>query len=237
MGTIKDSDNDDRRQIKRVLNQLAFGEMLTAVQQCDEMVKQKAAEAIKAPVPKLAKAQERVIEVLRKVLDATRHAEKDALAEMKKRPGGELPDDTKKKLEEAKRRLDELTKRQKKILEATENLAKKPTEDFAEGEQEQLIKQMKALEDDWGKFQKDLHSDLSKLPEQDFANGSMAKEMSEIQTEPQDGRRRHVEESRPDRRSPGAIGVRAGGVAQYEHREVAPRHAETRQVEPGRGPH
>ena len=183
VGTIKDSDNDDRRQIKRVLNQLAFGEMLTAVQQCDEMVKQKAAEAIKAPVPKLAKAQERVIEVLRKVLDATRHAEKDALAEMKKRPGGELPDDTKKKLEEAKRRLDELTKQQKKILEATENLAKKPTEDFAEGEQEQLIKQMKALEDDWGKFQKDLHSDLSKLPEQDFANGSMAKEMSEIQTE------------------------------------------------------
>ena len=29
---------------------------------------------------------------------------------------------------------------------------------------------MAAAEDDWSKFMKDLHSDLSKLPEQDFAN-------------------------------------------------------------------
>ena len=42
---------------------------------------------------------------------------------------------------------------------------------------------MAAAEDDWSKFMKDLHSDLSKLPEQDFANSSMAKELVEIQTE------------------------------------------------------
>ena len=164
------------------MNLLALGEMLTAVQQCDEMVKQKSVEGMKAPTPKLAAAQEKIIETLRKVLDAVRHAESESLAEMKKRPGGELPDDVKKKLEEAKRKLDELTKQQKKIIEATENLAKKPTEDFSE-EQEQLLKKMKALEDDWSKFQKDLHSDLSKLPEQDFANALIAKELVEIQTE------------------------------------------------------
>ncbi len=180
--SIKDTDPDQRRQIRRVLNLLALGEMLTAVQQCDEMVKQKSVEGMKAPTPKLAAAQEKIIETLRKVLDAVRHAESESLAEMKKRPGGELPDDVKKKLEEAKRKLDELTKQQKKIIEATENLAKKPTEDFSE-EQEQLLKKMKALEDDWSKFQKDLHSDLSKLPEQDFANASIAKELVEIQTE------------------------------------------------------
>ena len=42
---------------------------------------------------------------------------------------------------------------------------------------------MAAAEDDWAKFMKELQSDLSKLPEQDFANSSMAKELVEIQTE------------------------------------------------------
>ena len=45
------------------------------------------------------------------------------------------------------------------------------------------MKQLAAAEDDWAKFMKELHSDLSKLPEQDFANASLAKELVEIQTE------------------------------------------------------
>ena len=57
-----------------------------------------------------------------------------------------------------------------------------PVEDFA-AKEEELLKRMAAAEDDWAKFMKDLHSDLSKLPEQDFANSSMAKELVEIQTE------------------------------------------------------
>ena len=68
------------------------------------------------------------------------------------------------------------------MIEASENLAKKPVEDFTK-EQEEALKGMAAAEDDWSKFMKDLHSDLSKLPEQDFANASMAKELVEIQTE------------------------------------------------------
>ena len=31
---------------------------------------------------------------------------------------------------------------------------------------------MAAQEDDWAKFLKDFHSDLSKLPDQDLANGT-----------------------------------------------------------------
>ncbi len=55
-------------------------------------------------------------------------------------------------------------------------------EDFSE-EEEQLLKQLAAAEDDWARFMKELASDLSKLPEQDFANSSVAKELVEIQTE------------------------------------------------------
>ena len=101
---------------------------------------------------------------------------------MKKRPGGDLPDDVQKKLKDLKDKLDEFLKQQKKVIEATENLAKKPVEDFTEKEK-QLLKELAATEDEWAKFMKELHTDLSKLPEQDFANPSMAKELVEIQTE------------------------------------------------------
>ncbi len=49
---------------------------------------------------------------------------------MKKRPGGDLPDDAKAKLEDARNKLDKFLKQQKKIIEATENLAKMPVDDF-----------------------------------------------------------------------------------------------------------
>lgn len=180
--SVKDTDSEDRRQIKRAMNRLAFGEMLQAVQLCDELVRQTSPEGFQGPVPQLLAVQDRIVEELRKILDVARQAQTEALAEMKKRPGGDLPDDTRKKLEDARRKMEEFLKAQKKIIEASENLAKKPVEDFSE-EEEQLLKQLAAAEDDWARFMKELASDLSKLPEQDFANSSVAKELVEIQTE------------------------------------------------------
>lgn len=182
VASIHDTDREDRAVIKRVLNQLAFGEMLRSVQSCDELVKQKTAQGFDGPLPGLLASQDKIIEVLRKMLDVTRQAQHEALAEMKKRPGGDLPDDTKKKLEEMRKKLEEFLKQQKKVIEASENLSKKPTEDFTEQE-EQLLKTLAAAEDDWSKFMKEMQTDLSKLPEQDFSNATMAKELNEIQTE------------------------------------------------------
>jgi hypothetical protein len=180
--SIGETDKEERTTIKRVLNQLAFNDMLQAVRQCDELVKIQAAEGFVQPVAALGGFQERICDTLRKLLDVTRQAQAEALAEMKKRPGGDLPDDTRKKLEEAKNKLDEFLKQQKKIIEASENLAKKPVEDYSE-EDKQLLKTLAANEADLSKFMKELANDLAKLPEQDFANASMAKELNEIQTE------------------------------------------------------
>lgn len=180
--SIRETDADERRAIRRVLNRLALGEMLQAVQWADALVQQATADGFDAPVARLLASQDKIIEILRKILDAARQAQHEALAEMKKRPGGDLPDDSKKKLQDVKAKLDEFLKQQKKIIEASENLAKKPTEDFSQ-EEEQLLKQLAQAEDDWAKFMKDLQTDLSKLPEQDFSNPSVAKELNEIQTE------------------------------------------------------
>jgi len=180
--SVRDDDKEDRKVVKRILSQLAAGEMLQAVSQSDELVKVKDVQGFAQPVPALVATQDRIIGVLEKLLDAVRHAQGEVLDEMKKRPGGDLPDDVKKKLEEARRKLDEFLKQQKKIIEASEDLAKKPVEDFGQ-EEEQLLKTLAAAQDDWSKFMKELASDLSKLPEQDFANASLAKEAVEIQTE------------------------------------------------------
>ena len=184
------------------------------------------------PAVRLTAAQDRIIDVLRKLLDVARLAQAEVLAEMKKRPGGDLPDDAKHKLEEIRKKLDKFLAEQKKIIEASENLAKTPVEDFS-AKEEELLKRMAAAEDDWAKFMKDLHSDLSKLPEQDFANSSMAKELVEIQTELKMAEDALLKKSVRHRRAVGAVGLREGRGTEDELREVAARHPRPREMEPG----
>lgn len=179
---ITDTESEERLRIKRTVSALSLGPMVEAVELCDKMAKPAAKEALVEPLGRLAAAQERIIAALRALLDVARKAQTEALAEAPKRPTGDLPPDAKAKLEEARRKLDEFLKQQKKVIEASENLAKKPVEDFKQQEEEKL-KAMAAAEDEWARFIQDLHSDLSKLPEQDFANSTLAKELNEIQTE------------------------------------------------------
>ncbi len=176
--SVGPTDRQERVTVKRALSTLAFGEMLQAVARCDELVKGNAGGA----AAQLTASQERIIGVLRKLLDVIRRAQADLLAEMKNRPGGNLPDDAKEKLEEFKAKLDKFLREQKKVVEASENLAKTPVDDFTK-QQEELLKGLAAAEDQLSKLMQELHSDLSKLPEQDFANASVAKELVEIQTE------------------------------------------------------
>jgi hypothetical protein len=180
--SIGNTDREERRAVKRILNQLAFGDMLDAVEQCDDLAKVNTPEGFRRPVPALNETQARIIDVLRKLLDVARRAQSEELAEMEKRLGGDLPADVRQKLEDLQNKLEEALEQQKKVLEASESLAKAPVEDFAE-EAEQLLKALEAAEDDWSKFMKELNTDLSKLPDQDFANASMLKELVEIQTE------------------------------------------------------
>jgi hypothetical protein len=182
VASIKDADKEERLAIKRALNGLAVGEMIDAVHKCDELVKLKAAEDFDKPVPPLGEVQDKIIDVLRRMLNETRKAQAEVLSETPKRLANNMPDDVKQKLEETKKKVDEFLKQEKKIIEATDNLAKKPVEDFTDKDEEAL-KGLAARQDDWAKMMSDLHSDLSKLPEQDFANASMAKELNEVQTE------------------------------------------------------
>lgn len=179
---IPETDSEDRKVIKRVLSNLIANEMLQAVQECDRLAKLTDTARAKDEIVPLTQHQEQIITTLRKILDAARMAQTELLSEAQKKSGGDLPDDVKKKLEEIQSKLQEFLEQQKKVIEASEELAKTPVEDFSEKE-EQLLKELAALQDDWSRFMKEAHTDLSKLPEQDFANSTLCQELNEIQTE------------------------------------------------------
>jgi len=194
--SIDAADHSASLKTKRVLGTLATGEMLDAVRQAEQLaaeVKDAAGASPASPAREhgqdargtqgqLLRTQQSIVAALRGLLDVVRRAQSELLAEMTNRPGGDLPDDARARLEAARAKLEEFLRQQKKVIEATESLAKKPVEDFTEEEKE-LMRQLAATEDDWARFLKDLHSDLSKLPEQDFANPSLLSELNEIQTE------------------------------------------------------
>lgn len=168
--------------VKKVVNKLAYGEMLQAVRQAETLGKAEALAHVETPLAELMATQDRVIDVLKRLLNELRQETTDLLADMKKRPGTELPPDVKDRLRALKDKLEEFLKAQKKVIDATEQLAKKPVDDFTEKDK-QLLKELAASEDDWSRFMAETHSDLSKLPEQDFANPSALQELVEVQTE------------------------------------------------------
>ncbi len=180
--SIGPSDDPERVTIKRVVNKLAYGDMIQAVRQAEGLEHVTAGADLVRPSAELMATQDKIIDVLKRLLGEIRRETADLLAEMTKRPGTELPSDVKSKLQEFKDKLEEFLKQQKKVIDATENLAKKPVDDFTEKEK-QLLKDMAAAEDDWARFMADKHTDLSKLPEQDFSNPSLLKELVEVQTE------------------------------------------------------
>ncbi len=175
-------DEDHERDIRTVLNNLVHGAMTEAVRQSKELADVRDPGEWAGATSALKATQDRIIDVLRSLLDEARRATAEKLAEMEERPGGDLPNDVQDKLRELKDKLEEFIQQQKKVIEASKNLAKTPVADFTEKE-EQLLKELAAIEDEWSRFLEDFHSDLSKLPQQDFSNPSLLEELVEIQTE------------------------------------------------------
>jgi hypothetical protein len=167
---------------KSTLANLAAGRMTAAADLARKTSTAETAGKLNASAARLVGVQDDILDVLRRLLALARTETSRALAAMKKRPGGDLPDDTVGSLKALRDKLKAFLKEQRKVIEASEDLAKKPVEDFTEKDKQKL-KDLAASEDDWSRFMKQLHSDLSRLPEQDFSNPSMLEESIEINTQ------------------------------------------------------
>jgi hypothetical protein len=165
--------------VRRVLDALVAGDMTAAIDACDTVVKK--TPIAPADVAALAAAQDRIIETLKHILGALGVLLEDAktgkLAE-----GNAIPSDAEDALRKLLDDLKEFAEAQKRIIEATNNLAARPVNDYTE-EDKSKLKELKTAEENWSKFLKEAYSDISKLPTQDFSNPSMLKDVVETYSE------------------------------------------------------
>ncbi len=177
-----DAENPTEARIRSVLYTLSVTECANAIAALEKIARAQTPEAAQEKMQALGAAQDRTIEILERILGIIAQLKEENREPADAQKGSDLPQDVRDKLRDLAKALDEFQEEQKKAVVDTASLAKTPVEDFTP-EQEEQLKQLEATEQEWAKFLKDAHSDLSKLPEQDFSNPAMLKELVEIYTE------------------------------------------------------
>ena len=180
--TLK-ADNPTERRIQAILNSLSVSQSVKAVNALEKIARAKTPEEARTHLASLVQYQDQIIETLEKLMGVIANLRDDQANPMGEEEGSDLaPDEARDKLEDLCDKLKEFIKEQKKVVDGTTSLAKMDVDDFTP-EDEELLKQLEATEDQWSKFLKDTHSDLSKMAEQDFCNSSLLNEIVEIYTE------------------------------------------------------
>jgi len=128
----------------------------------------------------LRDTQKEIIETLKTLLSIMPSLERKA--RKKDKGGGDLPADVADKIEELKNKLEEFIDQEKKVIKASERLAKKPTDAFT-ADDEKVLKELEATQDKCEKFINEAISDFSKLAQQDFSNPQMLKELVAVKTD------------------------------------------------------
>ena len=174
-------DDSTARKVRSAVLLLAAGPELEAEKAAAALAASAQAAREPAGQNKLTGQQDAVIKTLRELLAIVEKLEAQASKEDLKN-GSDLPDDAKKVLENLAEKLKNFIDEQKKVIEATQDLAKTPVEDLTE-EQKKKQQALAATEDKWEKFLKDAASDLSKLQKQDFTDPQLLKELVETYSE------------------------------------------------------
>jgi len=90
--------------------------------------------------------------------------------------------DPRRAMEDALARLKKFIREQEEVLELTRKLEQKDVDDFTD-EDLKLLEKLAASESELARFLEDLKDDLSKIPDQDFANSTVLKELIEAYSE------------------------------------------------------
>lgn len=176
--------DEDSRLIQRTLAALARDDMTRAILGCEPIANLGSIAALAGPFKGLTGVQDTIIKVLETILEIMPRLKKKALDEPLSDPGFDMPPDHQAKLDQLRKKLKEFIEAQRKVVNATKDLAKKPVDDYTEDDLKKL-EALKAAEDDFLKFLNEMHKDLSKMAEQDFSNPAALEEIVEIKTEVQ----------------------------------------------------
>ena len=160
---------------------LANNEARTAVDQAGVIAQLAAMDGRDKSCSLLSATQDQIIDTLQTLLaimpSLVGEKEKD-----KGPKAADLPPDAVEKLKELDKKLAEFLADQKKVIEATERLNKKPIDNLT-AEDEKQLKDLTAVEDKWEKFMDEAFADFSRLVEQDFANPAMLKELMAVKSD------------------------------------------------------
>jgi len=163
--------------IKPTLQRLYSGLMVTASEQVDALAGAAFDENRKKAADALAATQQAIIAELEKLLGRL----PSIMAKLKQ---GMTPEEIaeefpEKKLEWYKEKMKEFIEEQRKVIEMSRELERIPPEDWTDRERE-MQKEIEEIEEKWQKFFEENRDDFSKLPFQDFSDGSLIDEFVEI---------------------------------------------------------
>jgi hypothetical protein len=179
---VEPGDDESLRAIVRAARKLARDELPAATRLADALASTSDPSDRKPAAASLAALQDQIIDILRRILNELRQNLAEQLAELDRKPETAIPADVADKLRALDAKLQEFLKQQKKIIESTQQLAKKGVDDFT-SEDDKSLAELAAAEDEWARFMAESHSDFSKLPDQDFSNPSLLEEMIAVETQ------------------------------------------------------
>jgi hypothetical protein len=168
--------------IKVTLEALAANEMASALAKAQALATVADLAGAKPATADLARDQDAVIAVLKRILDITDKLASAVKENQQRLDPSDLPPDELAKLKTLHDRLKQFVDEQKKVIEASKDLSKKPVDDFTETDQKNLDA-LKAKEDQWDKFLAEAIADFSKIPDVDASNPSLVKELIEVKTD------------------------------------------------------
>ena len=172
----------DTMPLRETLEVLAANEMTSAVTRADAVAALEDAARLPALGRALAADQDVILAVLRRILDIVPKLT-DAVRDAEKRLApSDLPPDTLAQLKALRDRLKEFMDEQKKVIEASQELAKRPVDDFQDADQ-RALDELKAVEDRWDAFLTETVADFSKIPAVDASNPTLLKELIEVKTD------------------------------------------------------
>ncbi len=168
--------------IQQGLALLSVNEAALAIQQAGVLAALENFDARQKPCEMLADTQDKIIDALQTMLAILPALARGDIDSQKQSAAGDLSDETKEKLRQLQSKLEEFVEEHKKVIEASQRLAKKPVDDFTE-EDKKLLEELRAIEDKWEKFLEEAITDFSRLAEQDFSNPALLKELMSVKSD------------------------------------------------------
>ena len=164
--------------VRKALALLASNEAATAITQAKVLSKLTTTDERISASQALAGTQVKIIRSLQALL-AILPSLQNPDAAKKTAEGADIPADVREKLAELKTDLKKFMLQQRKVIEATERLTKKPVDTFT-ADDEKLLKDLQLAQDKWEKFINEKFADFSKLAQQDFSNPALLNELLSI---------------------------------------------------------